>query len=141
MHDSFFQIDQEASENNRELLSESDDSLEEDHFEPIEEQSSLVLIEPILVKIRSICRYFKKSGVKNDFLQKLVKEKHGKELSLLIDCKTRWNSIPIMADRYLLIKDCVDQLSPTTLSEDEINTLKVILIKQHFILNTIKECK
>jgi hypothetical protein len=49
-------------------------------------------INDILQKVRKIVKTFKKSPVKNAILQDRIKEKHGKELMLILDCRTRWNS-------------------------------------------------
>lgn len=40
-------------------------------------------------------------------LQKYVKEIIGKELSLILDCRTRWNSLLNMLEIFLLLKDAV----------------------------------
>lgn len=51
---------------------------------------------------------FKRSPVKNSILQTYCKQKFGKELQLLLDCKTRWNSIEVMLARFIKIIDCVE---------------------------------
>lgn len=48
----------------------------------------------LLSKVRKVVKLFNKSPIKNDtFLQKYVEEEKGKELSLILDCLTRWNSL------------------------------------------------
>ena len=61
-------------------------------------------IEEVISKVRRIVRLFKRSPVKNSILQKYVREENGKELSLLLDCKTRWNSLLAMIDRFISLK-------------------------------------
>ena len=58
----------------------------------------------LIQKVRRICKGFRKSSVKNDFLQKCMVEKHGREISLKLDMKTRWNSTMEMLTRFLEVK-------------------------------------
>jgi hypothetical protein len=61
-------------------------------------------------KIRKVVVYFKRSPLKNEtVLQKYVKVEHGKELSLLLDCKTRWNSLSTMLERFSLLKTSIQK--------------------------------
>lgn len=68
---------------------------------------------------------FKRSPTSNDnTLQKYVKAEFGKELSLLLDCKTRWSSLWTMLERFQQLRDCVfksliDMKNPLTFSADE----------------------
>jgi hypothetical protein len=56
-------------------------------------------INEVIKKVRKVVLYFKRSPTKNDTVfQKYVKSEHGKELSLLLDCKTRWNSLLTMLE-------------------------------------------
>jgi len=65
----------------------------------------------IIDKVRKIVKLFRKSPVKNDsILQKYVKEAHqGKELSLLLDCPTRWNSLVTMLSRFSLLRTSIQK--------------------------------
>lgn len=65
----------------------------------------------IIDKVRKIVKLFRKSPVKNDsILQKYVKEDHqGKELSLLLDCPTRWNSLVTMLSRFSLLRTSIQK--------------------------------
>ena len=76
-------------------------------------------IEPAVNKIRKIVRKFRKSPVKNDQLQKSVKLKFGKELTLMLDCKTRWSSLCSMIERFLKLEPVVNEVI------DELNIAKV----------------
>ena len=59
----------------------------------------------VISKVRRITKMFRKSPTKNDILQNYVKEiRNGKELKLIIDCKTRWNSLLTMIERFLDLK-------------------------------------
>ena len=55
-------------------------------------------------EMRRVSRFFRKATAKNDFLQDgFVKPKHGKELNLILDVKTRWSSMKNMIQRFLLL--------------------------------------
>ena len=51
--------------------------------------------------------FFKVSPVGNSILQKNVNIQEGKDLSLIIDCKTKWNSIQPMLERIIKLKSCL----------------------------------
>lgn len=59
-------------------------------------------------KVRKICRTFRKSPKKNDYLQDFVMDiNNGQRLNLILDVKTRWNSLLHMLERFLKLKDCI----------------------------------
>ena len=70
-------------------------------------------------------KMFRKSPTKNDdVLQKHVKQKLAKELSLLLDCKTRWTSLHAMLEPFVKVKNCIrksltDTNSSVTFTDDE----------------------
>ena len=57
-------------------------------------------------KVQEMVRLFRKSPVRNDGFQKHLEENTESEriLTLLNHCKTRWNSLLAMIDRFLLLK-------------------------------------
>lgn len=64
----------------------------------------------LLIKVRKVVRIFRGSPTKEDmYLQKYVKEETGKELSLILDCRTRWNSLLDMLDRFYSLKVCIEK--------------------------------
>lgn len=64
----------------------------------------------LLPKVRKVVKLFKRSPTKYDtYLQKYVKEDTGKELSLILDCRTRWNSLLAMIERFYKLKVCIDK--------------------------------
>ena len=78
-----------------------------------------------LQMVRKIVKFFKCSPKRNSIQQEYVKEKYGISLSLLLDCKTRWNSIVIMVERFLKVVDKVwkaleDFCSLTLLNENNV---------------------
>ena len=46
---------------------------------------------------------------KNDTLQKYVAAEFGKQITLIKDCKTRWNSLLSMLLRAYLLKNCIQK--------------------------------
>lgn len=66
-----------------------------------------IKLTSLITKIRKVVKLFRKSPTKNAVLQKHVREEFGKELSLILDSKTRWNSLLSMLERFSMIKDSV----------------------------------
>lgn len=89
-------------------------------------------ISPLIAKIRKIVVLFRRSPTKNDNLQKHIKEEFNKELSLIIDSKTRWNSLCAMLERFCEVesairKSLIDIKSELSFSENEVVLLKNII--------------
>lgn len=88
---------------------------------------------PLIKKIRKVVQIFRASPTKNDkILQKYVKEEFGKELSLVLDSRTRWNSLVSMIERFLKLKNCIkksliDLKSPIMFSDAEFEIMSDIL--------------
>ncbi|KAF2890270.1 hypothetical protein ILUMI_15903, partial [Ignelater luminosus] len=64
--------------------------------------------DDLVKKVRKVIKIFKWSPTKNDiFLQKYVKEQEGlgKEVDLILDCRTRWNSLLNMLERFYNLKN------------------------------------
>ena len=55
-------------------------------------------------KVRRIVKIFKRSPLKNEILQKHVRELYPNGLNMILDCKTRWSSLVNMLNRLLQIK-------------------------------------
>jgi hypothetical protein len=68
-------------------------------------------IEPLIRKVRKIVQLFRRSPVKNDKLQKYVIDSYqvNGPLHLIIDVKTRWNSLLAMLRRFLRIRTEVEK--------------------------------
>lgn len=95
-------------------------------------------IKPIIEKVRKITKMFRKSPTKNDVLQKYVKEDLGKELKLILDCKTRWNTLFSMCKRFaeleIPIKKALIDLKYPPVTEKEFEVINLIVK----VLNPIK---
>ena len=57
----------------------------------------------------NIVRLYRNSPAKHSILQKYVVEEKGKELILLIDCKTRWNSLLAMIERFIYLQKPINK--------------------------------
>lgn len=65
-------------------------------------------IHKIIDKVRQVTKTFRRSPTKNDaILQKHVKSEFGKEKALILDNKTRWNSLLSMLERFFELKTCI----------------------------------
>ena len=90
-------------------------------------------IDPVVQKVRTIVKKFRKSPVKNDILQKVIAKKHDKELKLIKDCKTRWSSLCAMLERFVRVFPEVDQvlndleLYSLRLSDHDLDLVKEII--------------
>jgi hypothetical protein len=58
-------------------------------------------------QIRKISKIFRKSPGGDSILQNYIKQDKRKELSLILDGKTRWNSLEAMIERFITLKECV----------------------------------
>ncbi len=65
---------------------------------------------PLINKVRKISRSFRRSPLKNDLLERKCQEKETRHKQLLIDTKTRWNSMLAMVKRFLEMKDLVREV-------------------------------
>ena len=69
-------------------------------------------------------KFFRRSPLKNENLQKYVKEEIGHELQLILDVKTRWNSLENMLVRFLklripICKALIDQKVKSLISDED----------------------
>ena len=85
----------------------------------------------VLQKVRKMVKIFKLSPLKNETLQKYVVEKFGHEKMLLLDARTRWNSLYAMIERFLDIltevkKALIDLKQTFDLETGEIIALKAV---------------
>lgn len=78
-------------------------------IDPLGGTGITINISVAINKIRKVARMFRKSPLKNGTLQKYVQEDHGKNLKLILDSKTRWNSLLAMLERYLEIRQSVSK--------------------------------
>ncbi|GBM01429.1 hypothetical protein AVEN_236243-1 [Araneus ventricosus] len=138
----------EREEEHQEITSNESDTNDEDTNDTHEEQGVTVTTttdprhlhlsraevipryNDLLQKVRKVVKLFKRSPTKYDmYLQKYVKENTGKELNLILDCRTRWNSLLAMIERFHKLKVFIDKAlidigSDTTFSDLEWSKIK-----------------
>lgn len=124
----------ESDSGDESVSSDSEDGDDEDDYNA---DAAEIIIRPhihrALAKVRKIVRLFRKSPVKNAILQKYITQERNKELNLILDCKTRWNSTENMLQRFLDIyepcKAALSALNQTNilLSSDELSLLGDLL--------------
>jgi len=86
---------------------DADAELTDERLEVVDDDYD-VLIEmstgyhAVVQKVRKVVKMFKRSPTRNDAkLQPYVKQDFGREVGLLLDSKTRWNSLVDMLSQFL----------------------------------------
>ena len=59
-------------------------------------------------RVRKIARIIGMSPVKHDTLQRYVTSENRKSIHLLLNCRTRWNRLVAMHERYIYLRSPVD---------------------------------
>ena len=89
---------------------EDDSSDEEFDFE---DDATVIYLQPFvgecIKKVRAIVVFFHRSPLSNDKLQFFVRAGNGSDLKLINDCRTRWNSLLSMLERYVQLHSFVRQ--------------------------------
>ena len=128
-------LDEEKVESDNDEEEDSDsDNEENSRFidDEINESISLpkvkVHFQSVIIKVWKIVKLFRKSPVKNDMLQEKVKKHHGREVALILDCRTRWNSLLAMIQQFLKINEQIGvvlaDISPSLIcTEQELDIL------------------
>ncbi len=80
---------------------------EEEEEEDDEEEEFVEDYTKAIKKVRTIVRLFRKSPVSNDLLLQNCQQEYGKQLGLVRDIRTRWNSLLKSIKRFLEIKTAV----------------------------------
>ena len=132
-------LDEEKVESDNDEEEDSDlDNEENSRFidDEINESISLpkvkVHFQPVIIKVQKIVKLFRKSPVKNDVLQEEVKKHHGREVALILGCRTRWNSLLAMIQQFLKINEQIGvvlaDISPSLIcTEQELDILTDII--------------
>lgn len=101
-------VDEESNDVDEECEGEDSDFRIEYDGDEIENDVE-ECFKPIIDKVRRIVRMFKRSPLKNEVLQAYVKADFPNELSLVLDSKTRWNSLANMLDRFYELRNCIQK--------------------------------
>ena len=92
----------ESDTKNDSIAESEDDSEEEETNKAVPLASTL---QDVVQKVQKNVKLFWQSPVKNDdHLQPNILENFGREKMLLLDCKTRWNSLLTMLERFYELK-------------------------------------
>lgn len=85
-----------------------------------------------LEDMRKVIKFFRKSSIRTEILQKNIKKKEGKSLKLLLDVKTRWSSLVAAVSRFLQlvesVNDSLTELGANCYSDEHIILLREILM-------------
>lgn len=94
-------------------------------------------LSALVCKVRDVVKIFRSSPTRNDHaLTPNVRILRGKELNLLMDCKTRWNSTHTMLERFLYLNEdnCIKR------ALFEIDSTIVISNEELKLIQTITNC-
>lgn len=102
----------EIEEDVEEELYESEENNQNNFFEDnLEDDEEYVLTNTdfkiVAQKIRTIVKKFRKSPLKLDALEKELERTGKKKLKLIVEVKTRWNSLYNMCQRYYVLSDSI----------------------------------
>lgn len=101
-------------------------------------------LKQLIDKVREVVYTFKGHPVRMTYLLKHVMEDHGKELGLIADCKTRWNSTHDMIERIMFIRGSVAKalvdlnLHGLLFTDLETESLRVVSTELTVIKDTLK---
>lgn len=89
-------------------------------------------IYEIVGKVRRTVKIFKKSPLKEEVLKKYTQAVHGQAFGLLLDVKTRWNSLLTMLERFVLLKNeiqkaLIDIREVVYFTDDEFNQMNELI--------------
>lgn len=98
--------DIDSSDSDEEYLSEN--FYAEQQTDQLYTDFKHVVLGPLINKVRDVVKMFKRSPTKNDnVLQPYIKQEFNKEISLKMDCKTRWSSMCDMLETFYKVRLCV----------------------------------
>lgn len=94
-------FNEEESMNELKATSEEDEYFNVDFSQKGDAPELVENYKHVVDNVRTIVKKFKRAPVKNDVLQGYIRSEFGQELQLKLDCKTRWNAMFDMLDRFL----------------------------------------
>lgn len=115
--------DQSDNENNANLIFE-------EPVDPIANEQ----LQPIILKVRQVVKFFKKSAKSNEILQKYALLEFKAD-----DTKTRWNSLFEMLNRFYKLRSCIKKTLIDVKSHYEFNDEEIIKIGE--IVECLKPIK
>ena len=114
-----------SSEKEKEEVDEAAVDLVETEAISVEFQQ---FVAEVIRKVRTVVKMFRKSPLKDEILQKHIQAQLNTELKLILDPKTRWNSLLEMIKIFVRAKKCIRMAiveigTSTTITNAEIKTL------------------
>lgn len=86
--------------------------------------------EQMFKKVRTIVKFFRKSSVKNEILQKYVVADSNTEMKLILDCRTRWSSLFAMLERFIKIYPSIKKALIDLDEEQMLDQIDISLINR-----------
>lgn len=102
----------EVESDNEDDEDDDDGEIEIDEVGDKYEQMKIEIVDDfdsVIKKTRKIVKMFRRSALKNEILQKYVVSDFKRERQLLLDVKTRWNSMAVMLERFYEMRNCVEK--------------------------------
>jgi hypothetical protein len=139
-------VDPDVTEENFENLDDFDAAIQDwdgsDDFNGDEISNGLELNDDFAVLIsdvRTIVKQFGFSGKRNDVLQQYVMQTFKTERCLILDCKTRWNSLCDMLERFVELNKCVQMACIELGLEFKFSTSQIDVLTE--LVNSLKQIK
>lgn len=85
-------------------------------------------VKSVISKVRKIVKAFRRSPKKNEILQGYVRNEHNTERALILDCKTRWNSLANMVTRFYDCRNSIKKALVDIKSKDFLEEWEVELL-------------
>ncbi|GBP94818.1 hypothetical protein EVAR_91216_1, partial [Eumeta japonica] len=95
----------------------------------------------VMTETRSIIKFFRKSPLKSITLQKHVVAEFGVELVLLLDVKTRWNSMLTMIEQFLKLKNAIKKALIDLASSQKWNEDNITVLQKLQMISTPKKLR
>ena len=96
---------------NSEFSSEEMEEVDEAAVDLVETEAIGVelqqFVEEVIGKVRTLVKMFRKSPLKDEILQKHIQAQLNRELKLILDSKTRWNSLLEMIKIFVTAEKCI----------------------------------
>jgi len=97
----------ECSEYTEEEIEEVDD----DSLVFVEAESNGLdlqqFVSNVIGKVRKVVTLFRRSPLQNEILQRHIQRQFNAELKLILDSKTRWNSLLEMIEKFVTVEKCI----------------------------------
>ena len=64
-------------------------------------------VSNVIGKVRKVVTLFRRSPLQNEILQRHIQRQFNAELKLILDSKTRWNSLLEMIEKFVTVEKCI----------------------------------